>query len=114
MQMVQLFLSEGYCHHVDYLQIAYYLSSNRINSQTIGLRYHPTRCHKIELLGEARNHSGLSDTQLNLLFVHLRIPSEIRYQRICRVFDGEEAFLLYKAYNRLGLTKLLLLLYHFG
>ena len=39
MQMAHLFLSEGYCHYIDYLQIAFYPSSNRINSRTIGVRY---------------------------------------------------------------------------
>ena len=116
MQMAHLFLSEGYCHYIDYLQIAFYPSSNRINNRSIGLRYPPIRCQKIALLGEneSRTLTGLSTAQLHLMLIHLRIPKEIRDRRVRRVFDGEEAFLHYMAYNRLGLTKLQLSLYHFG
>ena len=115
-QMAHLFYSEGYCHFIEYLQIAYYPSSNRIRSQLIGDRFPPIRCKQIDLLGsnESRNLTGLSVNQLVLLFRHLRIPFNLRDERSRRVFDGEEAFLHYMAYNRLGLTKLQLSLYHFG
>ena len=63
---------------------------------------------------EARNLTGLSTAQLQLMFIHLRIPKQIRELRVRRVFDCEEAFLHYMTYNRLGLTKLQLSLYHFG
>mgnify|MGYP001287555272 CR=1 FL=1 len=58
--------------------------------------------------------TGLSVTQLQLLHRHLRIPQLVRDSKSRRSYSGEQAFLHYMTYNRLGITKLELSLYHFG
>ena len=58
--------------------------------------------------------TGLSVSQLVLLHKHFHTPEIIRNERSRRCFTGEEAFLHYVTYNRLGLTKLQLSLYHFS
>ena len=70
----------------------------------------------IVMLGgsESRHMTGLSVSQLVFLQKHLRIPQSIRDDKSRRVFGGEESFLHYATYNRLGLTILELSLYHFG
>ena len=107
---------EGYCFYLDYIQIAYYPASNRITRSLQGDRFPPSQRTVIDELGEndCRHMTGLSVNQLMLLHKHLRIPDIIRDERSRRRFKGEEAFLHYITYNRLGLTKLQLSLYHFG
>ena len=109
-------LSEVYCFYLDYLQIAYYPSSNRITRSLDGERFPLLRRTVIRGLGEneSRDMTGLSVSQLILLHQHLRVPAFIRDEQSRRVFNGEESFLHYLTYNRLGLTKLQLSLYHFG
>ena len=117
LQMAQLFLSEGYCFFfLEYLQIAYYPSSNRINSSSLGNRFPPKQRETTSDLGEneCRSMTGLSMSQLQLLLVHLRIPDCIRDHRSQRLLNGEASFLHYMTYNRLGIMKLQLSLYHFG
>ena len=58
--------------------------------------------------------TGLSVSQLILLHKHLRIPNIVRDEISRRSYSGVEYFLHYITYNRLGLTKLQLSLYHFG
>ena len=114
--MAQLFLSEGYCFFMEYLQIAYYPSSNRINSSTLGNRFPSKQRETISALGENeyRSMTGLNMSQLNLLLSHLRIPDCIRDHRSQRLFNDEASFLHYMTYNRFDITKLQLSLYHFG
>ena len=111
-----VFVSEGYCYLMDYCQIAYYPSSNRISRQGDGSRYPPISRTTIEELGENeyREITGFSKTQLQLLFLHLRIPDTIRDVISNRVFTGSESFLYYMVYNRLGVTKLQMSLFYFG
>ena len=116
LQMAQLFLSEGYCFFLEYLQIAYYPSSNRINRSSLGNRFPPKQRESLSDLGEneCRSMTGLSLSQLYLLREHLRIPESMCDHRSQRWFNGEAGFLHYMTYNRLGITKLQLSLYHFG
>ena len=116
LQMAQLFLCEGYCFFMEYLLIAYYPSSNRINSSALGNRFPPKQRETISMLGEneCRSMTGLSMSQLKLLLIHLRIPDCIRDRRSQRLFNGKANFWRYMTYNRLGITKLQLSLYHFG
>ena len=58
--------------------------------------------------------TGLSVSRLVLLHKHFRVPEFIRDEKSRRRYPGEESFLHYVTYNRLGLTKLQLSLYHFG
>ena len=114
--MSNLFLSEGYSYFSDYLEIAYYPSSNRITSSSMGCRFPALQRMSIDELGinECREMTGFSKSQLEILFRHLRIPERLRDVTSRRVFSGEEAFLHYMVYNRLGITKLQLSLYYFG
>ena len=58
--------------------------------------------------------TGLSVSQLILLHKHLRIPNIVRDEISRHSYSGRVSFLHYITYNRLGLTKLQLSLYHFG
>ena len=49
--------------------------------------------------------TGLSLEQLRRLYVQLRIPDVLHYQRRY-TFGGEECFLHYLVFNRIGETKL--------
>ena len=109
-------LDEGYCYYLEYLSVAYYPTSNRITRSNEGDRFPPFQNTSIDSLGEnqCRQMTGLSVAQLLLLHKHLRIPLQIRDDVSRRSYSGEEAFLHYVTYNRLGITKLQLSLYHFG
>ena len=88
---------------------------NRIVRQIRGHRFPEITRNTIVLLGnsEAKELTGLSTSQLQRLFNHLRIPdhltSEGRYS-----FTGEESFLHYIVYNRLGESKLKMSQNYFG
>ena len=81
--------------------------TNRIGGPVLGNRYPDPNRQTIQSLGnnEARDITGLSTAQLERLFKHLRIPDFVSYQGRCR-FSGEEAFLHYIVYNRLGDSKI--------
>ena len=115
-ELTQLFVSEGYGYFLKYLQIAYYPSSNRITSRSMGPRFPAIQRRSIDQLSnvECREITGFSHEQLKLLLRHLRVPHQLRDERSRRVFTGEEAFLHYFAYNRLGITKLQLSTFYFG
>ena len=117
-KMVILFLwSEAYCYFLDFLQIAYYPSSNRFTSFTgnIGPRFYPISCSTIDDLGinEARDMTGFTKQQLYLLLRHLRMPTEMSYPRKYR-FSGEDALLHYLYWHRNGGTKLQMSTQKFG
>ena len=114
-KIIELFWSEGYCYFLDFLRIAYYPITNRFNCSNSGPRFATVSRVRISMLGhnEALELTGFSMNQLELLFKHLRIPDKVsepnRHQ-----FGGEEAFLHYMVYNRLGPTKLQLSQNYFG
>ena len=114
-KIIELFWSEGYCYFLDFLRIAYYPITNRFNCSNSGPRFATVSRVRISMLGhnEALELTGFSMNQLELLFKHLRIPDKVsepnRHQ-----FGGEEAFIHYMVYNRLGPTKLQLSQNYFG
>ena len=114
-KLIEMFWSEGYCYFLDFLRIAYYPVTNRFNSSNSGPRFATVTRLKISMLGhnEAKELTGFSMNQLELLYKHLRFPDKMsepnRYQ-----FGGEEAFLHYMVYNRSGPTKLQLSQNYFG
>ena len=72
------------------------------------------RCIDDLTIVECRDITGPSHEQLKLLLRHLRVPYRLCDKRSRRVFTGEEAFLHYIAYDRLGITKLQLSTFYFG
>ena len=112
----QVFLSEGYRYLMDYFQVAYYPTSNRISSSAYGSRFPAVSRTTIDDLGEneAREMTGFTKKQIFLLVSHLRIPDTLRYNRVRRAFGGTESLLHYLVYNRLGVTKLQMFLFYFG
>ena len=101
---------------LDFMRIGYYPSQNRINRNIDGARFPDVQRRSIDEIGqsEAREMTGFSLNQLSCLILHLRIPTVIRDLESRRAFDGEEAFLHYLVYNRLGVTKLQMSLFYFG
>lgn len=113
--MTELLWSEDYCYFLNFLEIIYYPVTNMIASSSEGRRFWPIRDTTIAELGNngARHISGLSMPQLKHLFLHFRLPSEIRYHRR-HTFSGEEAFLYYMLWNRCGGSKLVIIQHAFG
>jgi len=107
--ILQLLCSEGYCYYLDFLKISYYPETNRPNE------FPPHFNSKIEELldVDAREMTGLSKDQLRRLYRQLRIPDQIRYERRY-TFSGEECFLHYMVFNRIGETKLRMSRNYFG
>ena len=116
LHLSQACVSEGYCCMLDFMRIGYYPSRNRINRSIDGARFPDVQRRRLDEIGnnEAREMTGFSLNQLSCLSLHLRIPTVIRDLGSRRTFDGEEAFLHYMVYNRLGVTKLQMSLYYFG
>lgn len=107
----QVFLSQGYFHLIDYFQVGYYpssKSSNRISLNAQRSRFPIIQRITIDEFGEnkAREMTDFTKPQLHLIFLHLWIPDAIRYSYSNRVNCGEQFFLHYLVYNRLGITKL--------
>ena len=98
--ILQLLCSEGYCYYLDFLRIAYYPETNCPNEFPEHFK------SSIEDLSDvdARGMTGLSKEQLRRLYRQLRIPEQIRYERR-DIFGGEECFLHYLVFNRIGETK---------
>ena len=114
-KLIEMFWSEGYCYFLDFLRIAYYPVTNRFTRSNNGPRFPIISRTRISMLGhsEAMQLTGFSFHQLQLLFKHLRIP-EILRERDRYKFRGEEAFMHYMVYNRLGETKLRMSQNYFG
>ena len=110
LDILQLMCSEGYCYFLDYMRIAYYPEANRYYSFT------PQRNRKINDLSdrEARDMTGLSLAQLRKMFLHFRIPEHFIYEPRRLRFTGEESFLHYLVFNRIGETKLRMSKNYFG
>ena len=107
--ILQLLCLEGYCYYLDFLRILYYPESNCPN-------HFPEHFNSsIEDLSDvdARDMTGLSKTQLRRLYRQLRITEEIRYERRY-IFGGDECFLHYLVFNRIGETKLRMSRNYFG
>ena len=110
--ILQMLCSEEYCYYLDYIQIVYFPTTNRLTQ-------FPTHFNsKIDDLSDigdvtARDMTGLSVAQLRKLYVHLRIPDVLRYQRRY-TFTGKECFLHYIVFNRIGETKLRMSSNYFG
>ena len=112
MYLSQAFVPEGYCLFLDFM-VGIYPSTNRITNS----RDFPDlqRRKVIDLSqNEAREMTGISLSHLYALLLYLRIPEEVCDDVSEGRYIGEEAFLHYLMYNRLGVTKLQLSLYYFG
>ena len=109
-------LSQGYYHLIDLFQVGYYPSLNRISSNTHRPRLPSIQRITIDELGEneAREITGFAKPQLHLLFLYLRISDSIRDKYSDRLNCGEQSFLHYQVYNRLGVTKLQMSVFNFG
>ena len=107
--ILQLLCSEGYCYYLDYMKIAFYPSTNRPNRFT---EHFNTNINDLTDV-IAREMTGLSLEQLRRLYVQLRIPDILHYQRRY-TFGGEECFLHYLVFNRIGETKLRMSTNYFG
>ena len=107
--ILQLLCSEGYCYYLDYMKIAFYPSTNRPNRFT---EHFNTNINDLTDV-IAREMTGLSLEQLRRLYVQLRIPDILHYQRRY-TFGGEECFLHYLVFNRIGETKLRMSSNYFG
>ena len=105
----------GYSSLVQYVNIAFYPSSNRNNGRTNQHRYPPIKRRSIDDLSisESREMTGLSINQLKKLYIHLRIPPLLIWKRRYS-FDGEEAFLHFMLYLRCGESKLRMSTSYFG
>lgn len=114
-QMTEIFWSEGYCYLLDFVSIAYYPVTNRFTNAHNGPRFPEESRQTIDTLGnsEAKSLTGLSVNQLKRMFRQFRIPQYVRYRERYR-FLGEEAFLHYMVFNRLGDNKLNMSLNYFG
>ena len=110
--MVMFLLSEAYCYFLDFIEIAYYPETNRMNS---GNRYPPIKFTTINEMSmhECREMTGFSKPQLRKLLIHLRIPQVLSYPNYY-TFSGEEAFIYYMYWNRVGGTKLQMSTNKFG
>ena len=91
-KLIEMFWSEGYCYFLDFLRIAYYPVTNRFNSSNSGPRFATVTRLKISMLGhnKAKELTGFSMNQLELLYKHLRFPDKISEPNRYR-FGGEEA-----------------------
>ena len=116
MYLSQALVSEGYCLLLDFMRVGYYPSTNRVTNSREGCRFPELQRSRVNRLSqnEARTMTGFSLDQLQELLIHLRIPGQVRDEVSERWYVGEEAFLHYLVYNRLGLTKLQLSLHYFG
>ena len=104
--------SEGYCYFLDYMQIAYFPSTNRPTQFPAHFNL------KIDDLSDfddviARDMTGLSVAQLRKMYVRLCIPGILSYQQRHR-FTGEEYFLYYLVFNIIGEMKLRMSSSYFG
>ena len=92
--MSELFLSEGYCCFLDFMQIAYYPSGNRITSANNGDRFsdHFNCTIRSININHSKDMTGLSINQLLELYKHLRFPETMSYPARYK-FSGEEVFL---------------------
>ena len=113
--MMDLATSEGHCCMLDYIRIAYYPRSNRITSGDTIERFPVVKRTKIDDMtsSECRELTGLSSNQLKKLFLHLRFPNRMVYPRRYSC-SGEESFLHFMVYLRLGETKLRMSTNYFG
>ena len=110
--MLQLLCSEGYCYYLDFMQVAYYPTSNCPN------QFSPHINSKISDLSDIgtntiRDMTGLSVAQLQKLYLHLRIPDVMHFP-YRHTFTGEECFLHYMLFNRIGETRLRMSSNYFG
>ena len=114
-QTVHIFHSETYCRCIDYVQIAYYPVRIRVTNQNIGARFPPMVRKTINDLEHVESFqlTGLSQNQLMILFIHLRIPDTWCYMDRHR-FTGEESFLHFMVYLRIEETKLRMSTNYFG
>lgn len=110
--VLQMLCSEGYCYFLDYMRIAYFPNTNR---PTQFPAHFNSNIDDLSDIGDvtARDMTGLSLGQLRRLYIHLRIPDVMRYQRR-HTFTGEECFLHYLVFNRIGETKLRMSSNYFG
>ena len=108
-EILQLLCSEGYCYYLDFMKIAYYPETNRPNNFPDKFN----QCINDLTEIDARDMTGLSKQQLHRLHRQLRIPEDLRYERRY-VFKGEECFLHYMVFNRVGETKLRMSRNYFG
>jgi hypothetical protein len=113
--MAEIFWSEDYCYLLDLLAIAHYPVTNRVSGRVSGHRFPDLSHNTIESFGnnEARDMTGLSSAQLHRLYIHLRVPDHLSYVHRYS-FIGEEAFLHYMVFNRMGETKLKMSRNYFG
>ena len=91
--MSELFLSEGYCCFLDFTQIVYYPSGNRITSANNGDRFSDLFNCTISAINinQSKDMTGLSINQLLELYKHLRFPVTMTYPGRYQ-FSGEEVF----------------------
>ena len=114
-KLIEMFWSKGYCYFLDFLRIAYYPVTNRFTRANNGPRFPSILRTRISMLGhnEAIQLTGFSFYRLEHLFKHLRIPETLCEPLGCN-FGGEEAFIHYMVYNRLGETNLRMSQNYFG
>ena len=104
---VQILYSEAYCCFMVLLQIAYYPPGNRITSNRLSPRFPPVKRSIISKMGRSECHSltGLSQSQLLIIYRHLRIPDTWAYEERYR-FIGEESPFHFMVYLRVDEIKL--------
>ena len=112
---VHILHSEAYFCFIDLMQIAFYPSGNRITSNRLGPWFPPIKRSVISELGQSECHSltGLSQSQLLVLYRHLRIPDTWSYEDR-HSFTGEESVLRFMVSVQISERKLRMSTNYFG
>ena len=106
-RMSKLLLSEGYCHWLSFLEIAFYPDTNRDLLFENGQQFLTVKNSRIDELSESEAFrlTGYSTHNLHRLFTCFRLPENVTQPRRHR-FRGEECLLHFLYWYKHGGTKL--------